>query len=392
MIRKRNISIKAVRVLDAFPKIPDDYKNKSAVGGTFSLASIIIIVYLTYAETVYFLDSKLRFKFEPDTDYDSQLQMNVDITVAMPCDSIGADVLDSTSKNLLTMDTLHEEDTWWELDQDQRTHFEALKHMNYYFREEYHAIHELLWKSNQLTFASSDMPQRSHLPKYPPDACRIHGSLNINKVAGNFHVTSGKSLTLPQGHIHISAFMSDRDYNFTHRINKFSFGKSSPGIIHPLEGDEKITSESMMLFQYFIEVVSTDIDILLHKSKTFQYSVKEHQRPIDHDKGSHGVPGIFFKYDTSALKIKVIQERDSIGQFLVKLCATVGCIFVTNGLLNSLVQSLWYLVCCKFLPSDKKEISEKPSPVINENKGMQSVNLMSVSNPLNTLDILPKNS
>lgn len=26
----------------------------------------------------------------------------------------------------------------------------------------------------------------------PPDACRIHGHLYVNKVAGNFHITVGK--------------------------------------------------------------------------------------------------------------------------------------------------------------------------------------------------------
>lgn len=81
------------------------------------------------------------------------------------------------------------------------------------------------------------------MPSYPPNACRVYGSLNINKVAGNFHVTSGKSLTLPRGHVHISAFMTENEYNFTHRIHRFSFGKPSPGIIHPLEGDEKVTSD-----------------------------------------------------------------------------------------------------------------------------------------------------
>lgn len=85
---------------------------------------------------------------------------------------------------------------------------------------------------------------RSQKPDYLPNACRIHGSLNLNKVAGNFHITAGKSLSLPQGHIHISAFMTDRDYNFTHRINRFSFGGPSPGIVHPLEGDEKIADNS----------------------------------------------------------------------------------------------------------------------------------------------------
>jgi hypothetical protein len=38
--------------------------------------------------------------------------------------------------------------------------------------------------------------------------------------------------------------MSESDYNFTHRINRFSFGDPSPGIVHPLEGDEKFTDRS----------------------------------------------------------------------------------------------------------------------------------------------------
>ena len=42
---------------------------------------------------------------------------------------------------------------------------------------------------------------------------------------------------------------------------------------------------------------------------TYQYSVKEHVRPIDHDKGSHGTPGIYFKYDLSALKVEVTKDR-----------------------------------------------------------------------------------
>lgn len=88
------------------------------------------------------------------------------------------------------------------------------------------------------------MPERSHTPDTPHDACRIYGSLILNKVAGNFHITAGKSLSLPRGHIHISVFMTENDYNFTHRINKLSFGDQGPGIIHPLDGDEKIADNS----------------------------------------------------------------------------------------------------------------------------------------------------
>jgi hypothetical protein len=69
----------------------------------------------------------------------------------------------------------------------------------------------------------------------------------------------------------------------------------------------------------------------MSRLNTYQYSVKDHERPIDHYKGSHGIPGIFFKYDMSALKVQVTQERDSPVQFIVRLCATVAGICVISG-------------------------------------------------------------
>lgn len=100
---------------------------------------------------------------------------------------------------------------------------------------------DLLWRSRFST-KYPELSPRVVYPNRPFDACRIYGSLILNKVAGNFHITAGKSLNLPRGHVHINAFMSERDYNFSHRINKFSFGDPSPGIVHPLEGDEIISN------------------------------------------------------------------------------------------------------------------------------------------------------
>lgn len=79
-----------------------------------------------------------------------------------------------------------------------------------------------------------------------------------------------------------------------------------------------------MNYQYFVQVVPTDIQMLSGVQSTYQYSVKEQAREIDHDVNSHGVPGIYFKYDMSALKVMVRQDREPIAQFLVRLCAGVG--------------------------------------------------------------------
>lgn len=89
--------------------------------------------------------------------------------------------------------------------------------------------------------------------------------------------------------------------------------------------------QGMTLFNYFIEVVPTNINTFLTNVNTYQYSVKALNRPIDHDKGSHGMPGLFFKYDVSALRVTVKQERDHLGMFLARLCSIIGGVYVCSG-------------------------------------------------------------
>jgi hypothetical protein len=62
--------------------------------------------------------------------------------------------------------------------------------------------------------------------------------LEVNKIDGNLHFLQGKVLPIPIGHAHIG--MMGR-MNFSHRINHFSFGVPSIGIINPLDGDERVT-------------------------------------------------------------------------------------------------------------------------------------------------------
>ena len=72
---------------------------------------------------------------------------------------IGADILDSTNQNTFTFGRLKEENTWFELDRLQRTHFDSIKMFNAYLREEFHAIHHLLWKSGSNALYG-ELPER----------------------------------------------------------------------------------------------------------------------------------------------------------------------------------------------------------------------------------------
>lgn len=358
--------LEKVKELDAFPKVPEEYVDSTMVGGTFSVITFFIIIWLINSEVSYYWDSNLVFKFMPDTDMDEKLRINIDITIAMPCSNLGADILDSTSQSVYGFGELQEEDTWFDLSEEQQAAFDAVKYLNAYLREEYHSVWQLLWKRGHGSVRAT-IPERKEKPNRKKDACRLHGILTLNKVSGNFHITAGKSLHLPRGHIHLNMLFDDTPQNFSHRIHRLSFGSPANGIVYPLEGDEKITTEEDMLFQYFLEVVPTDIQTTFESTRTFQYSIKELERPISHAKGSHGIPGIFFKYDMAALKVRVYQERENLLTFLLRLFAVIGGIFIIIGFINSLVLTLRTMILKKAAPIAlaQRDFYEKSKPQLN---------------------------
>lgn len=82
--------------------------------------------------------------------------------------------------------------------------------------------------------------------------------------------------------------------------------------------------------------------------------------------GSHGVPGIFFKYDMSSVKVKVKEEHQPLWKFIVRLCGIVGGIYVTSGIVNSLVGIFVDLIFCRSRKNLIKNHIQGASLVNNE--------------------------
>ena len=51
------------------------------------IITMVLVFILIYNEWTYFLNPDPVFKFVPDADFAAKLQINIDMTVAMPCDS-----------------------------------------------------------------------------------------------------------------------------------------------------------------------------------------------------------------------------------------------------------------------------------------------------------------
>lgn len=52
----------------------------------------------------------------------------------------------------------------------------------------------------------------------------------------------------------------------------------------------------------------------------------------DHSKGSHGMAGLYFKYDVSALKVIVKSDQEGFMHFLIRLSSIIAGIIVISGI------------------------------------------------------------
>ena len=344
-IKDKKQAVKVIRELDAFPKVPESYQVTSTSGGTVSILTFLFIGILVFSEFLYYRGTEMKYAYEVDKETDSKIRINVDMTVAMRCSDIGADVLDLSGTSIDTQNNLKLEDAYFEMSTNQKSWWKMFKIIRNETASNYRTINEVLEVMSVI--GGKSIP--TYMPKHDAsefagksyDACRIFGNIEVNKVAGNFHITAGKAIQHPRGHAHLSALVSDDALNFSHRIDLLSFGEPNPGIVNPLDGELQTTENNHQMYQYYIKIVPTSIHTLSRQTKTNQFSVTQRIRAINHASGSHGVAGIFFKYDLSSIKVSVKEHRRPFGQFLIRLCGIIGGIFATSGMLHSFVGFLF---------------------------------------------------
>ncbi|CAN8099095.1 unnamed protein product [Discula destructiva] len=212
------------------------------------------------------------------------------------------------------------------------------------------------------------------------EGCRIEGSLRVNKVVGNFHLAPGRSFSNGNMHVHDLKNYWDTPveggHSFTHTVHHLRFGPQLPkeieqklksrgtpwgnSYMNPLDGSKQETADPNYNYMYFIKIVPTSYLPMGWEKKyrnlvadhnaalgsfgqgedgsieTHQYSVTSHKRSLSggddsaeghaerlHSKG--GIPGVFFSYDISPMKIINREESSkSFAGFLTGLCAILG--------------------------------------------------------------------
>lgn len=117
--------------------------------------------------------------------------------------------------------------------------------------------------------------------------------MNLNiQVAGVLHLVGGAQPFVGLFGDHWTIDFRRTPANFTHRINRLSFGQYSRRIVQPLEGDETLVADEETTVQYFLKIVPTEIHNTFTTINTYQYSVSENVRQL----GVYKFCNILFAY------------------------------------------------------------------------------------------------
>jgi hypothetical protein len=362
-----------LKKLDAYPKINEDFYSRTLSGGVITLVSSIFIVLLFFTELGLFLTTKTINELSVDTSRGEQLQINFDVTYPhLACSILSLDAMDVSGEQHL--DVVHnifkrrlsadgkpidvgtkdeiggpkvqtgekkvkeseEGPTYcgscWGAEENPDDCCNTCEEVREAYRRKGWAFSnaELIEQCSREGFVEKLKEQQG-------EGCNVYGYLEVNKVAGNFHFAPGKSFQQAHMHVHDLMPFASQKFNVSHVINKLSFGADYPGVVHPLDNVRRIQESEGGMYQYFIKVVPTIYtDLSGHVISTNQFSVTEHFREMEVASG-RSLPGVFFFYDLSPIKVKFTEQRQSFLHFVTNVCAIVGGVFTVSGIIDAFV-------------------------------------------------------
>ncbi|KAF9948981.1 hypothetical protein BGZ72_009147 [Mortierella alpina] len=310
---------------DAFPKVESGFVKRTGSGGILTLVVTAILCILVVGEISDYFTTRNDYKFLVDPLVSHDLQINLDITIAMPCDALTLDLRDiaDVELRLSASDQVQKIPTHFSV--GSATHYDRL-------RKDDLNVQKLIKAASR----TAALEQASKYGDTDFKACRIAGSFKANKLSGNMHITA-------VGHGYPGAHVDHGVMNMTHKIDELSFGELYPTIVNPLDDSFEISDNAFEAFQYFLVVVPTIyVDRSNKELLTNQYSVSEYRRAF----GEHmGYPGLFFKYDFEPMTLMITEVSSmSLGHLLVRLAGLVGGYYVTAGMVHKVLSALYYTV------------------------------------------------
>lgn len=189
-------ALNAVKAFDAFPKTKPSYTEQSHSGGIWTIVLVLASIWLGSTELGRWWTGETTHTFSVEQGIGHDLQINLDVVVHMRCEDLHVNVQDASGDRILAGSKLNKDPTSWiQWGDDRRLHHlpkskdERLDLSGYpgfgEYREE--DVHNYLGAAR----ATKKWAKTPRLPKHAfTDSCRIYGSMEGNKVQGDFHITA----------------------------------------------------------------------------------------------------------------------------------------------------------------------------------------------------------
>ncbi|XP_072177725.1 endoplasmic reticulum-Golgi intermediate compartment protein 1-like [Diadema setosum] len=268
------------RRLDVYRKIPKDLTQPTYAGALVSILSGLFITFLLLSEFTSFIRPDVVSELYVDNPGEvERLSVRVNLTLPrLSCHVVGLDIQDDMGR------------------------------------------HEVGYVDNT-----------NKEPINDKKGCRFYSDFTINKVPGNFHVST-----------HAVGMNQPTQPDFTHVIHEVSFGddlknKSLSAAFNPLAGRDRTTSKPEASHDYYMKIVPTVYeDLWGAKNVSYQYTYA-YKEYTSYGHGRRVLPAIWFRYDITPITVKYHEKRAPFYTFITTICAIVGGTFTVAGIIDSFI-------------------------------------------------------
>eukprot|EP01138_Halocafeteria_seosinensis_P015195 gb/GECG01015508.1/.p1 GENE.gb/GECG01015508.1/~~gb/GECG01015508.1/.p1 ORF type:complete len:405 (+),score=47.57 gb/GECG01015508.1/:1-1215(+) len=371
---------KRFKKLDLYPKLVEEERLKTSSGGVVSIITLTLVSVLFVSELSRYLSSETEEHIVVDPTVGEKLHVDFDITFhSLHCGEVNLDAMDVAGDqqnginhdiNKLRLDKYGKgigSAFSHSLDDEEG---DSIPHDADYCGSCYGAESDSFkccntcddvkqaysakgWNSadvlNQAEQCRREREVKGLVSK-EGEGCRIYGSMEVNKVAGNFHVAMGDTVLRDGRHIHEFNPQQLKRFNTSHTIHKLRFGPLVHSMSNPLDGTTQAPQQATGVYQYSLKLVPTWVEKTFQTVKTNQYSYTYQFRPAFVDGQRQNVlPGVFIIYDFSPFLVIVRNAHTPLLEFLTSVCAIIGGAFAISGLIDQLV----YFFMTTFNPQQK---------------------------------------
>jgi hypothetical protein len=168
-------------------KVRDNYtiRNNSHTGSAWTLLLIAATISLLIGETRRYFAGEVTHSFTVEKGVSHQLQINLDMVVAMRCPDLHINIQDAAGDRILAADMLQSDPTSWAQWNKGAEGLRKTLEDGYGVGDE-EDVHDYLGAAHSRKRKFRKTPR----VKGTEDACRIYGSIEGNKVQGDFHITA----------------------------------------------------------------------------------------------------------------------------------------------------------------------------------------------------------